>query len=90
MTTKLNGHAPVEQSVIEPGADDSGIKWGKADLHMHTSHGDGLASVKQIFEYVENYTDLDVIAITDHDDIRGAMEALDLIEKRKWRFQAAL
>lgn len=63
------------------------IKWGKADLHMHTSLGDGLASVQQIFEYVENYTDLDVIAITDHDDSRGALQALELIEKRKWRFQ---
>jgi predicted metal-dependent phosphoesterase TrpH len=62
-------------------------KMGKADLHMHTSLGDGLASVEQIFEYVENYTDLDVIAITDHDDIRGAMQALELAEKRKWRFK---
>jgi predicted metal-dependent phosphoesterase TrpH len=87
MTTKLNGHAPADHPLVASGGEDTGIKWGKADLHMHTSHGDGLASVKQIFEYIENYTDLDVIAITDHDDIRGAMEALDLIEQRKWRFQ---
>jgi predicted metal-dependent phosphoesterase TrpH len=60
---------------------------GKADLHMHTSLGDGLASVEQTFEYVEHHTDLDIIAITDHDDIRGAMQALELAEKRKWRFQ---
>ncbi|HUP27350.1 MAG TPA: PHP-associated domain-containing protein [Chloroflexia bacterium] len=54
---------------------------------MHTSLGDGLASVQQIFDFVENETDLDVIAITDHDDIRGAMQALELIERRKYRFK---
>jgi predicted metal-dependent phosphoesterase TrpH len=80
-----NGHDPeATNAPTEPGAD---IKWGKADLHMHTSLGDGLASVLQIFEYVEHHTDLDIIAITDHDDIRGAMQALELAEKRKWRFQ---
>lgn len=62
-------------------------KMGKADLHMHTSLGDGLSSVQQIFDYVENYTDLDIIAITDHDDIRGAMQALELAERRNYRFK---
>ncbi len=60
---------------------------GKADLHIHTSLGDGLASVQQIFDFVENYTDLDVIAITDHDDARGAIQALELIEQRHYRFK---
>lgn len=63
------------------------IRMGKADLHMHTSLGDGLASVQQIFDFVEHKTDLDIIAITDHDDIRGAMQALELIERRKYRFK---
>jgi len=63
------------------------VSFGKADLHIHTSLGDGLASVEQIFDFVENYTDLDIIAITDHDDIRGAMQALDLAERRKYRFK---
>ena len=70
---------------LDPGPARGGL--GKADLHIHTSLGDGLASVRQIFDFVENYTDLDVIAITDHDDVRGAMEALDLIEGRKYRFK---
>jgi hypothetical protein len=64
-----------------------GPRIGKADLHMHTSLGDGLASVQQIFDYVEHHTDLDIIAITDHDDIRGAMQALELAERRKYRFK---
>lgn len=66
---------------------NKGPRSGKADLHMHTSLGDGLASVEQIFDYVENHTDLDIIAITDHDDIRGAMQALELAEKRNYRFK---
>jgi predicted metal-dependent phosphoesterase TrpH len=85
MNYKSNGHGTsTGEAPQEP---DGEVKWGKADLHMHTSLGDGLASVLQIFEYVENHTDLDVIAITDHDDIRGAMQALELAQKRKWRFQ---
>jgi predicted metal-dependent phosphoesterase TrpH len=64
-----------------------GTRLGKADLHIHTSYGDGLASVRQIFEYVENHTDLDIIAITDHDDIRGAMDALELAERSNYRFK---
>jgi len=65
------------------------LKMGKADLHMHTSLGDGLATVQQIFDFVQHHTDLDIIAITDHDDIRGAMQALELAERRKgdYRFQ---
>jgi len=50
---------------------------GKADLHVHTSWGDGTASVDQIFERAVE-AGLDVIAITDHDDLRAAYEALEL------------
>jgi predicted metal-dependent phosphoesterase TrpH len=48
---------------------------GKADLHIHTSHGDGLDSVERIFEHVEAHTDLDVIAITEHDSLETALDA---------------
>jgi predicted metal-dependent phosphoesterase TrpH len=46
---------------------------GKADLHIHTRHGDGLDSVERILEHVEAHTDLDVIAITEHDDLDVAL-----------------
>ncbi|HET9494443.1 MAG TPA: PHP-associated domain-containing protein [Chloroflexia bacterium] len=85
MIYKPNGHGPAVD--VAPDDTETPVRWGKADLHMHTSLGDGLASVEQIFEYVEHHTDLDIIAITDHDDIRGAMQALELAEKRKWRFK---
>ncbi|HEU4321704.1 MAG TPA: PHP domain-containing protein [Roseiflexaceae bacterium] len=49
--------------------------WSKADLHIHTTHSDGAASVEEVLEYVATRTDLRVIAITDHDTIEGALEA---------------
>lgn len=60
---------------------------GQADLHIHSSVGDGLASVPAILEYVEHATDLDLIAITDHDEIRGAFEARDLAAHGRYRFE---
>jgi predicted metal-dependent phosphoesterase TrpH len=87
MNTSSNGNAgPPAQSEPTNG-DDAFAGMGRADLHIHTSLGDGLASVEQIFEFVEHHTDLDIIAITDHDDIRGAMQALELAERKRYRFQ---
>jgi predicted metal-dependent phosphoesterase TrpH len=59
---------------------------GKADLHIHSGAGDGVATVDQILEYVEHQTDLDLIAVTDHDLIDGALEARELGAKRRYRF----
>ena len=60
---------------------------GKADIHIHTTHSDGMATVEQVLEYVENETDLDLIAITDHDMFDGADEARNLAARRNYRFQ---
>lgn len=49
--------------------------WSKADIHIHTHHSDGVASVPEVLEHVARHTDMRVIAITDHDTIRGALEA---------------
>ncbi len=91
MAQEQNGHIASRRGngspPTEPQTGEGQARIGKADLHMHTSLGDGLASVQQIFDYVQNYTDLDVIAITDHDDIRGALQALELIERKQYRFQ---
>ncbi len=60
---------------------------GRADIHLHTDTVDGLQSVAQLLDYAENETDLDVVAVTDHDEIRGALEARDAAERRKSRVQ---
>lgn len=52
--------------------------WSKADLHIHSDHSDGLASIPDIMEYVATQTDLNVIAITDHNTIEGALFAKSL------------
>ena len=54
---------------------------------MHSAVGDGLATVRAILDHVERETDLDVIAITDHDEVRGALEARDLVDGRGRRFE---
>ncbi|MCL5264261.1 MAG: PHP domain-containing protein [Chloroflexi bacterium] len=61
--------------------------WGKADLHIHSASGDGLASVAEIMQYIEETRALDVIAITDHDEIRGAYETRELAARRNLNFE---
>jgi predicted metal-dependent phosphoesterase TrpH len=60
---------------------------GKADLHMHTTASDGMGTVEEVLDWVEHQTDLAVIAISDHDEIRGAWAARELMAKRKYRFE---
>jgi predicted metal-dependent phosphoesterase TrpH len=50
---------------------------GKADLHIHSIHSDGTASIPEILAHVAAL-DLHVIAITDHDCIAGARQAMQL------------
>jgi predicted metal-dependent phosphoesterase TrpH len=49
--------------------------WSKADLHIHTRHSDGLATVPEVLEYASRRTDLRVVAITDHNTLEGALLA---------------
>ena len=55
---------------------------GLADLHIHTTHSDGMASVEAVLDYAEYHTALDVVAIADHDQVRGALAALDWVAAR--------
>jgi predicted metal-dependent phosphoesterase TrpH len=61
-------------------------KFGKADLHMHSTYSDGTATIKQILEHVQDRTTLDVIAITDHDVIEGSLRARDLWSQGNYHF----
>lgn len=60
---------------------------GKADIHIHTTHSDGMATVAQVFDFVEHKTELDLIAITDHDMFDGADQARNLAARGSYRFQ---
>jgi predicted metal-dependent phosphoesterase TrpH len=54
---------------------------GFADLHIHTIYSyDGTASVPAILARAQKIG-LDVIAITDHDEIAGSLKAMDLASK---------
>lgn len=59
---------------------------GKADLHIHTDEGDGLDTIRAIFDYVEAHTDLDVVAITEHDHLDTALRARELWARGRYRF----
>lgn len=61
-------------------------KLGKADLHMHSTYSDGIGTIEQILHHVQYNTRLDVIAITDHDVIDGALRARDLWARGSYRF----
>lgn len=50
-----------------------------ADLHIHSNFSyDGTADVKTILEKTRLNTSLSIIAITDHDEIEGAMIAAEI------------
>jgi predicted metal-dependent phosphoesterase TrpH len=58
---------------------------GRADLHIHTLASDGTSGVMEILERVERETDLDVIAITDHERVDAALAARIIARDRGLR-----
>jgi predicted metal-dependent phosphoesterase TrpH len=56
--------------------------WSAADLHIHTTVSDGVASPTEVVEWVCAHTDLSVIAIADHNTNAGAIEAARAAEER--------
>ena len=55
---------------------------GTADLHLHTSFGDGLPSPSELLDHVATATTLDVIAVTEHDSIEAALRVRALHARR--------
>ena len=47
-------------------------------MHIHTLYSDGTADLQALLDHVETSTDLDLIAITDHERIDGALRAREL------------
>ncbi len=63
---------------------------GRADLHIHTLASDGTSGVAEILEQVETRTELDVIAITDHERIDAALAARAMARDRGLRFEVVV
>lgn len=64
--------------------------YGLADPHIHSAAGDGLAEIPQLLEHVEHCTSLDVIAITDHDEVSGALVARAMAQERGYSFEVVV
>jgi predicted metal-dependent phosphoesterase TrpH len=60
---------------------------GRADLHLHTRASDGLMSAQALVDFVEYATDLDVIAITDHDETCASLEAREWAARQQYRVE---
>ena len=49
-----------------------------ADMHLHSLYSDGTSRIVDILDHVERHTTLDVVAITDHERIDGALRAREI------------
>src|SRR5215831_16184948 len=65
----------------------SAARTGLADVHLHTNYSDATGSVEEVLAFAQQHTSLDVIAVTDHDTIEGALRARDLAATGAYRFQ---
>ncbi len=57
------------------------MKQSKADIHLHSNFSDSTASIEAILNYFINKTDIRVLAITDHDTLKGAYYAQEYVKQ---------
>lgn len=53
----------------------------KADLHIHSNYSDGSDSIQTLADKI-SHSDLDIVALTDHDTTDGLSEFETLLDKR--------
>ncbi len=63
---------------------------GRADLHIHTLASDGTAGIVEILDHVERKTELDVIAVTDHERIDAAVAGRAMARDRGLSFEVVI
>jgi hypothetical protein len=63
---------------------------GRADLHVHTRASDGIDPIATILDHVERSTDLDVVAITDHERVDAALAARTMARDLGYRTQVVV
>jgi predicted metal-dependent phosphoesterase TrpH len=59
-------------------------------VHIHSIASDGTASAGEILDYVERYTDLDLIAVADHERVEAGFECQRLALERGSRVQVVV
>ena len=60
---------------------------GMADMPLHTLYSDGTARLADLLTWIEQRTELDVVAITDHDRIDGALRAAAMHDAGDYHFE---
>jgi predicted metal-dependent phosphoesterase TrpH len=70
---------PLLRSTHGPDPDEP---HGRADLHVHTLASDGVSGVEEILAFVMEQTQLDVIAIADHERVDAAHAARAIARAR--------
>lgn len=63
---------------------------GRADLHLHTRVSDGFATVETLVDFAEHETELDLIAVTDHEDAAGGQRAREYAARRGYRLDVVV
>jgi predicted metal-dependent phosphoesterase TrpH len=63
---------------------------GSADVHLHSLASDGLMAPEALVDHAEYLAGLDVIAITDHDELGAAFVARDYAARRGYRVQVVI
>jgi predicted metal-dependent phosphoesterase TrpH len=63
---------------------------GRADLHIHTLASDGTDGIAAILDHAEHSTELDVIAITDHERIDAALAARTMAREQRLRVEVVV
>jgi predicted metal-dependent phosphoesterase TrpH len=59
---------------------------GRADMHLHTLYSDGTMGIGDLLDHVERNTTLDLVAITDHERIDGALRAREIVDAGDYHF----
>jgi predicted metal-dependent phosphoesterase TrpH len=63
---------------------------GSADLHLHSLASDGLMTPEALVDHAEHVSRLDVIAITDHDELSAAFVAREYAARRGYHVQVVV
>jgi len=66
------------------------VPLGRADLHVHTLASDGIDGIGAVLDHAEHSTELDVIAITDHERIDAALAARTMAREQGLRLEVVV